>query len=156
MRGAAVSVLLALAGTGLSFGGTIPAIGATPALQEECTGCHAAMRADTPSFQELTFPHLPHVSLEGGCLRCHGEHVSTGTKAGIKVAKGDCRSCHHESARRGSAVCERCHSAIFASSSTFQGRPFNHSSTFVLGLGTLRLLSIRGSAAPVKSSLYPG
>ena len=65
--------------------------------------------------------------LEGGCLRCHGDHVATGARAGIKVTKGECQACHHESARRGSAVCESCHGAIFGSSITFQDRPFNHS-----------------------------
>lgn len=127
MRPAMAAVLLAAAGTGLALGGTASSGSAVPVLQEGCLGCHVAIQADTASFQDLPFRHLPHMTIERGCLRCHGDHLASGERAGITLPKEDCQSCHHEAARRGSALCERCHGAIFASSVTFPGRPFNHS-----------------------------
>jgi hypothetical protein len=127
MRAATVAVLLVAAGTGLSLGGAAGSGPAGSALQEECLGCHVGIEARAASFQDLPFPHRTHVSLGGACLRCHQEHVVSGEHAGVRVAKEDCQACHHGSARRGSALCERCHGAIFANSVTFRGRPFNHS-----------------------------
>lgn len=123
----AVVAILFAGGGGLGLGGPVPSRAPADVLQETCTGCHGAILTDTTTFRELTFPHAPHVSLDAGCLRCHGEHGSDGATAGVKVEKGDCQTCHHGPARRGSAVCESCHGEIYGNSITFQGRPFNHS-----------------------------
>jgi len=125
----ALMAAVALAGfTPRSPGGaTAPSRVDAYAVAEPCTDCHPGAAADTATFEGLAFAHAAHVELDGACVRCHVDHMTTGTDPGVTIGKGDCRACHHGPARRGMALCERCHEPIFGTSVTFQGRPFNHS-----------------------------
>ena len=75
--------------------------------QYTCTGlCHVGLGERFVSFNEIHFPHEPHVGMDLQCLECH----SPREKHGETYLK-NCAECHHGEGT-GEVMCGDCHLSV--------------------------------------------
>jgi len=83
-----------------------------PPYETPCLECHAGAESRTRNVWGKSFSHTRHVMERGlECETCHRDHEereATG-QGHLRLAQGDCQSCHHGTA---ASACSSCHAAI--------------------------------------------